>query len=73
MNRKRLKNEKGSITLYVLISMFFFIIVVFGIYFNTNSKMQKQNKEIEQIQKQYEKENINDVYEKAEDKYVKNN
>ena len=65
MNRKRLKNEKGSITLYVLISMFFFIIVVFGIYFNTNSKMQKQNKEIEQIQKQYEKENINDVYEKT--------
>ena len=73
MNRKRLKNEKGSITLYVLISMFFFIVIVFGIYFNTNSKMQKQNKEIEQIQKQYEKENINDVYEKAEDKYVKNN
>lgn len=73
MNRNKLKKEKGSITLYVLISMFFFIVIVFGVYFNTNSKIQKQNKEIEKIQKQYEKENINDVYEKAEDKYVKNN
>ena len=65
MNKNRLKKENGSITLYVLISMFFFIIVTFGIYFNTNSKIQKQNKEIEQIQKQYEKEDINDLYEKT--------
>ena len=62
MNNK-LKNEKGSITLYVLISMVFFIVVVYGVYFNTTNKAQKQNKEIEKIQKQYEKEDINDLYE----------
>ncbi len=64
MNNK-LKNEKGSITLYVLISMVFFIVVVYGVYFNTTNKAQKQNKEIEKIQKQYEKEDINDLYEKT--------
>ena len=70
MNRKRLKNEKGSITLYVLISMFFFIVIVFGIYFNTNNKMQKQNKEIDKIQQEYEKEKINEIYEERYDNYV---
>ena len=72
-NYQKIKQEKGSITLYVLISMFFFIVVVLGIYFNSDSKMQKQNKEIEKIQKEYEKENINDVYEKAYNKYMQNN
>ena len=70
---QKIKQEKGSITLYVLVSMFFFIVVVFGIYFNSNSKAQKQYKEIEKIQKEYEKENINDVYEKTYYKYMQNN
>ena len=72
-NYQKIKQEKGSITLYVLISMLLFIVVILAIYFNSNSKMQKQNKEIEKIQKEYEKENINDVYEKTYDKFVKNN
>ena len=70
---QKIRQEKGSITLYVLISMFFFITVVLGIYFNSTSKVQKQNKEIEKIQKEYEKENINDIYEKTYNKYLENN
>lgn len=64
-NLRKMKNEKGSITLYVSISMMFFVIVLMGIYVSTSSKMQKQNKEIEKIQKSYEQENIDDVYEKS--------
>lgn len=72
-NYQKIKQEKGSITLFVLISMVFILVAVLGIYFNSNSKAQKQYKEIEKIQKEYEKENINDVYEKTYDKYTQSN
>ena len=61
--RKNRKKEQGSITLYVLISMMFFLMVILGIYVNSSNKIQKQEKEIEKIQKEYEKENIYDLYE----------
>lgn len=69
----KIKQEKGSITIFVLISMFFVLFTVLGIYFNSNSKAQKQYKEIEKIQKEYEKEDINDVYEITYNKYTQNN
>lgn len=58
----KLKKENGSITLFVLVSMLFFIIVLMGIFVNTNNKIQKQEKEIQQIQKSYQKEDINFLY-----------
>ncbi len=58
----KLKKENGSITLFVLVSMLFFIIVLMGIFVNTNNKIQKQEKEIQQIQKSYQKEDINSLY-----------
>lgn len=58
-----LKKENGSITLFVLVSMLFFIIVLMGIFVNTNNKIQKQEKEIQQIQRSYQKEDINSLYE----------
>lgn len=72
-NYHKIKQEKGSITIFVLISMFFVLFTVLGIYFNSNSKAQKQYKEIEKIQKEYEKEDINDVYEITYNKYTQNN
>ena len=72
-NYQKIKQEKGSITLYVLVCMFTILFAVLGIYFNYNSKTQKQYKEIEKIQKEYEKENINDVYEITYNKYTRNN
>ena len=39
------KREKGSITLYVLVSMMFFLSVTAGIYVNSSNKVQKQEKE----------------------------
>ena len=51
-NYQKIKQEKGSITLFVLISMVFILVAVLGIYFNSSSKAQKQYKEIEKIQKE---------------------
>ena len=48
-----IKNEKGSVTLFVLIAMIFFLIVTISIYVNSQSKLQAQNAEIEQIRKNY--------------------
>lgn len=58
----KLKKENGAITLFVLVSMLFFIIVLMGIYVNISNKIQKQEKEIQQIQKSYQKEDINSLY-----------
>ena len=68
--QKKIKQEKGSITLYVLISMMFFLVVIFGIYVNSSNKIQKQEEEINKVQKEYEKENVNDIYEKTYNNYV---
>ena len=63
---KFLKKEQGSVTLFVLIAMIFFLIVTISIYVNSQSKLQAQNAEIEQIRKNYEK---NDYSEYLENTY----
>ena len=68
--KSKIKNQKGAITLYVLISMMFFLVIILGIYFNSSNKIQKQEKEVEKIQKEYEKNNINDIYENKYNEYI---
>lgn len=70
--KSRFKEQKGSITLFVLVSIMFFIVVLVGLYINSSYKIQKQQKEIEKIQKSYEKENANDLYNKTYEKYERN-
>ena len=60
---KFLKKEQGSVTLFVLIAMIFFLIVTISIYVNSQSKLQAQNAEIEQIKKNYEKNNYSEYLE----------
>ena len=50
----KIKNEKGSIALYTLTSMMFFVIILVGLYVNSSYKMQKQQKELKKIQKSYD-------------------
>ena len=70
--KSKIKEQKGSITLFVLVSIMFFVIVLVGLYVNSSYKIQKQEKEIEKIQKNYEKENIDDLYNKAYEEYKEN-
>ena len=60
--KKRIREQKRSITLFVLTSMIFFTIVVAALYVNTNYKAQAQQREIEKIQQTYEKDDINEIY-----------
>lgn len=67
---KKIKNEKGSITLFVLISMLFFIIILVGLFTNISNKVAKQEREINRIQQSYRQEDINKIYnEKYEQKH----
>ena len=67
---KKFKNNKGSITSFTLLSMMFFLIVVVAIYASVNTKIQKQQKELNSIQKSYEQEKIDDIYQKKYNEYL---
>lgn len=61
---KILKNEKGSITLFVLISMLFFVMYIVGMYMLSAGKESSQIAETAKIKEIYEQgvNNIDDVY-----------
>jgi len=61
---KKIKKEKGSVTLFVLVSMLFFMFVLVGMYVNTSNKVAKQEREVNKIQQSYEQTDINDIYNK---------
>ena len=63
--KSKMKEQKGSITLYVLLSMLFFVTVLVWLYVNSSYKMQQQQKSIQKIQQEYEKTNIDDEYNKV--------
>lgn len=67
--KSSMEGQRGSITLFVLLSIMFFVIVLMGLYINSSYKMQKQQREIEKIQKSYNSENINELYEKIYNKF----
>ena len=65
----KLKEQNGSITLFVLLSIMFFVFLLAGLYVNSSYKIQKQQQDIEKIQKSYNSDNINDIYNKTYEKY----
>lgn len=60
--KSKIKEQKGSITLFVIMSMLFFTIVVVAIYVNTSYKAQAQEREVKKIQQTYQKDDINEIY-----------
>ena len=48
---EKLKGQKGSITLFVLISIIFFLIVLISIYISSGNKEQSQVSEIKTVTK----------------------
>lgn len=67
---KKINKEQGSITVFVLISMLFFIIILVGLFTNISNKVAKQEREINRIQQSYRQEDINKIYnEKYEQKH----
>ena len=64
---KKIRNEKGSITLYVLVAMMLMCFVVIGVYMNASNRKANQMKELEKIKEEYERENnnIDEIYEEV--------
>lgn len=63
INKNFYKNEKGSITLFFLVSMMFFCLILLGFYLSSINSNNAQLKEIESIKEQYtSQENMNDIY-----------
>lgn len=63
---KEAKQEKGSVTLFVLTSLMFFLVVLTLTYMRISNENQVQLKMIEKIQKQYQisNEEMHNVYER---------
>jgi uncharacterized protein YpmB len=61
---KKIKEEKGSITLFVLVSMLFFVLFLTGVYMISSSGEQAELGETTRIKEIYEKDlnRIDDVY-----------
>ena len=68
MKNKKTKNERGSITIFVLTGMMFMLIVLMTAYAGINNKLQAQNKKIETIKLQYEGNDIEQEYKEAKER-----
>ena len=60
--KRKLKNEKGSITIFVLTAMLFFLIVIAGIFIFYSNKAVNQEKTMSGIKDEYSADNIDEIY-----------
>lgn len=63
------KNEKGSITVFVVATMLFILVLVMIFYFSINNKETTQNKDIDKIKSEYQSSNeseMDQAYERLE-------
>lgn len=72
MKINKFKNENGSVTLFVLISLLFFLAVGVSVFVTTMNSSTNQKKELKKIQSQYNNAgDLNVVYEKQREKLNK--
>lgn len=59
-----MKQEKGAITLFVLVACLFFVFVLAGAYLFTLNKLQSQEQDLKQIQENYARDitRIDEIY-----------
>ena len=71
MKKKMLNTENGSITIFVLVSILFFLIVVFSVYMNSSNRNTIQVSEIDKVKEEYEQDvnMIDEIYEEIASDY----
>ena len=70
MNRK-LKSEKGAITMIVLVSVLFIMAFLISLYIRVANKAQASAETTKQIAQKYNNlDELNSIYEKVEDKVI---
>ena len=57
-----MRDEKGSVTLFVLVTMLLIVTVLVIVYMRISEKNNNQMQQIEKIQEEYQSENIDQVY-----------
>lgn len=64
MPKRIFRSEKGSITLFVLLAILFFLIVIFSLFISSSNKDRIQISELDKIKKGYEESisNIDEIY-----------
>lgn len=62
------KSEKGSVTLFVLIAMMFFLMILLSLFVGAKNKMTEQSKKIKIIQNEYKAVDMEEEYLKVIDK-----
>ncbi len=69
---RKIKEDKGSITLFVLVAMLFFIMVMLLAYTAITNKDQEQIKQIDKIKKEYEvsAETLENTYNEVKSKVI---
>ena len=70
---KKHGKERGSITLFVLLAILFFIIIAYAIYANTANSISEQNREISAIQEHYEQSSSEEQMDKEYDDIINEN
>lgn len=59
---KMFKDDKGAITLYILMTIVFFFIAIVNVQIYFKNKEISVNQEYEQIKSSYESQNANEIY-----------
>ena len=74
MQNKLLKNEKGAITLFVLLAILFFLIAIFSLFITSSNKNTIQSSEIDKIKGEYQEsvDNIDQIYSDTVSKNITN-
>lgn len=57
-----MKNEKGSVTIFVIITIILVVSILMIIYMRVSEQKNRQMQEIDKIQEEYQAENINQEY-----------
>ena len=72
MQKNVFKNEKGSITLFVLLAILFFLIVIFSLFMNSSNKNVIQSSEIDNIKEEYQESvnNIDQIYDDTLNEHI---
>ena len=60
-----MRNEKGSVTLFVLVTMLLIVTVLVIVYMRISERNNNQMQQIEKIQEEYKSENIEQVYQET--------
>ena len=65
LQKNQIKDEKGAVTLFVLATMMFFLVILIISYARIRNEITEQDRKITTIQKEYNSDDIDERYNEA--------